>query len=908
MSAVVEPIRDFAISELLNNGGRYSIPIYQRNYAWGAKEIEQLIQDIIDYAVVHPESNYYIGTLVVAKDENIENLYQTVDGQQRLTTLFILSAAIKNNYPAFDLKWLASIPLSYASRERSQLTLAAALIGDFNHEADPAIRAAYDICVKALTTKTADNKITVKEFAGYLYSKVVLLRVPLPPGIDLNHYFEIMNSRGEQLEKHEILKAELMECFQELNTDDRIAHEQCFDLIWTACANMEKYVQYGFSAVQRQLIFGNDHWNRLDIFDFNEFVFQIAPTLKQTGGTNRLSIDEIIAAKSFATKKENVEENPDRFNTVVNFPNFLLHVLRIQMKSESVALDDKRLLDLFKAVLKKQEDKRKFVQAFIYNLLKSKFLFDKYIIKREFTAGTDRWSLKSLRWYAKGRGGYINSFNEEQGDSMDSDNRRLLMLLATFHVSIPSMPYKYWLNAAMNYLFQQPEVISNEYIAYLEHIAKSFVFDRILARAPREYFEMTYKQLHPVKRSKDDLDLSKLRYGRTENNLLFNFTDYLIWLRDKNKGLDQRVEHFEFSFRSSVEHYYPQHPLNNDVLPLEEEWLHAYGNLCLISHEKNSKLNNYSPTAKKDHYGDSAALDSLKQFLMMQYKHWEKKEIAAHDHEMELLLTSNMDSDFRMGHGESRAQRWFREYQAKDRVTLVRALLCFADCTKPAGSDKYQLFDFDFIRRHQAYELFENYININNPPDIQAIINDRLTDETFKPDWRYLFVKYPEVIAYCEQGLFLWHEVAGVNSIALLKAGKRSLYGVQDIYLLLLSLTIKIMYDYRPYVDQDMLHLPIGISNGQYFIPKNKKEAQSWLHVWNNENNVIEYDLAATAHGNNSAIKRLKEFGWVNTGNNKYIFKDTKRLIKLSDHAAGNIEKLTSRFNELMRFGLAIKS
>ena len=38
------------ISQLLNGNSHYSIPIYQRNYAWGEKEITQLIQDIADYA------------------------------------------------------------------------------------------------------------------------------------------------------------------------------------------------------------------------------------------------------------------------------------------------------------------------------------------------------------------------------------------------------------------------------------------------------------------------------------------------------------------------------------------------------------------------------------------------------------------------------------------------------------------------------------------------------------------------------------------------------------------------------------------------------------------------------------------------------------------------------------------
>ena len=45
MSDNLKPLK---IKELLSNNNKYSIPIYQRNYACGEKEITQLIQDIVD--------------------------------------------------------------------------------------------------------------------------------------------------------------------------------------------------------------------------------------------------------------------------------------------------------------------------------------------------------------------------------------------------------------------------------------------------------------------------------------------------------------------------------------------------------------------------------------------------------------------------------------------------------------------------------------------------------------------------------------------------------------------------------------------------------------------------------------------------------------------------------------------
>lgn len=77
MSAKPESIK---VSEIFES--EYLIPIYQRNYAWGQKEIEQLLDDIRD-----SECDYYLGNLIVNKRDGV---FEVIDGQQRLTTLFLL--------------------------------------------------------------------------------------------------------------------------------------------------------------------------------------------------------------------------------------------------------------------------------------------------------------------------------------------------------------------------------------------------------------------------------------------------------------------------------------------------------------------------------------------------------------------------------------------------------------------------------------------------------------------------------------------------------------------------------------------------------------------------------------------------------------------------------------------------
>jgi len=910
MSQQNDNITALDIKGLLNGDNEYVIPIYQRNYAWEAKEIEQLIQDIIDYSIHHKNKNYYIGTLVVAFEPN-NAAYNTIDGQQRLTTLTILSSVIKNFYKSEDLDWFKKLNLHFASREKSMLSLTAVFNGVFEDKPyEVNIKTAYEICSRELDKKTKEYNITLKDFTDYFYTYVKILRVQLPDGIDLNHYFEIMNSRGEQLEKHEILKAKLMDCFND--SSERETYTACFDLIWEACSNMEKYVQYGFSVEQRHVIFGANDWNNLSLYNFDEFVNKLGHTLSNDSTNTKLTIDEILQQPTIALKKDETEDAPDRFNSVVNFQNFLLHVLRVQIGEDIVALDDKRLIELFERELPKQKDERmEFVKEYIYNLLKCKFLFDKYVIKREFTANTDRWSLKSLKRTTSGKVKnnvtYVNTFGDEQNDSFDSDNRRALMLLSMFHVSIPSMSYKYWLNASLNYLFNQTDVNSRDYIKYLEHIAKSFVFDRYLANDPLDYYQMVYLNLDPIKRTVEQLNLNKLHFGNIENNLVFNFCDYLLWTNYPNTEKDTRIKSFEYSFRSSVEHYYPQTPFSSDIVKIDAQYLHSFGNLCLISHEKNSRLNNFEPSAKKSFYNSSVTLDSIKQHLMMKQPQWTINEIESHNKEMIELFSENLSSDFKKHNEISLAHKWFKEYQIKDKVLLVRALLCFGDISKHINGPKYNLLAFDHILNHDSFKLFEEYIEQRSPKNLLEVINKHISYQSIKNDWRYLFIKYPQLINYCAEGNIHWYEEHNGQLIYLLETDRLTKNKSVEVYTYVLSLYLKNKFGFEFYVDYDRLYLNIILQDDQYVVIENNRDAEIQIEIWNNIGTSINYQLVSYANGNSKTIKYLNDYKWKKNDAGNFERFGNQKLINLGPNFEENIFNLTVEMDKLLKNGLGIK-
>ena len=647
--------KQLSIKALLDGSDEYVIPMYQRNYAWEEGEITQLIQDVIDYLPKPGDKarNYYIGSLVVYERPDTKTpVFETIDGQQRLTTLSLLTSYLKNTKAA-DLAWYSNLSIHFDSREHSRATFAAIFEGHFKD--DPAevlaekqintgILNGYRLIQKVLPQKLRESKVSLQQFAEYLFSYVQIMRVKVPADTDLNHYFEIMNNRGEQLEKHEVLKSRMMEKLKDCKQS-----QNCLHTVWEACANMERYVQMGFTPGQRSSIFGEQNWGRFEPANFDELTVALHRTqeVAYKEGVS-LSLKDIIDRPPVSAEKlDSGEEAPERFNTVINFPNFLLHVLRVDMQAD-IPLDDKRLLDTFEAHVLRQPDPAAAVKRFTFSLLRCKYLFDQYVIKREFIKGADGWSLKRFKWNEGGersrvgRGSYVNTFGEEDGS--EGINRRILMLLSAFHVSTPTLVYKHWLNAALHHLFHVEQVEAQAYLQHMESVAKAFVFDRFLAQeAGLDYFAMIYTSRGVCQTRRDSIAAetleSRLTFGNIENNLVFNFLDYLLWLEHKD---NEKVKSYEFTFRSSVEHYYPQHPLLGHV-QLDVKPLNSFGNLCLISHDKNSRLSNFMPVAKKEFYKNNT-LDSVKQHLMMQAEPWDAHAIREHYEQMTEVLLKSLES------------------------------------------------------------------------------------------------------------------------------------------------------------------------------------------------------------------------------------------------------------------------
>jgi uncharacterized protein with ParB-like and HNH nuclease domain len=569
------------LKELFNDIDQYVIPIYQREYAWGYKEINQLIDDINDARNSKTE-NYYIGSLVVF-DKGF-NKYDVIDGQQRYTTLCILIAVLKNDFHKL-VNDSMKVSLGFEARDVSTKTLRSLYENGADNNkknAEDSMIFAYDD-IKIKLKELEEKQGGLNDFFAYFQENVCLLRVKVPSGTDVSSYFEIMNNRGEQLEKHEILKPSLMSY---LTKDE----QKTFAKIWDYCADMNCHIQRKFSIDQSSEIFDKEI-----LFDYYTKLFKCGVENSE----NSENLKDILKKPLRYDNKLYHKNQDDSVKSIIDFPNFLLHVLSISIengkliikdKSESVSLDDKKLIESFDKV----EWNECTVKSFSEVLLKCRSLFDKYLIKR---SAEKEWRLEQI-FIDQGQRKLKNTFADEE------INKEVIMAISMLEVSFYSNNYKNWLKKVLSWLYNQKNIVPHDYCNFLQEIRTEVIHG---------YFE-----------SFDGLNKS-LDKGTSVNRFVFNLLDYLIWNEDRNDYND-----FHFSYKNSIEHHYPQNPFESEGMnskKINDNDLNGgcdnFGNLCLVSGSENSRLSNRLPTEKKGHKPSS-----LKQKLMMKYDVWDNTEVG----------------------------------------------------------------------------------------------------------------------------------------------------------------------------------------------------------------------------------------------------------------------------------------
>ena len=639
MNDIVQP-KEFNIENIFESN-KYVIPLYQRNYAWGIDEIEQLLDDIYDYDA-HVGRDYFLGSLTVNYYPE-KDIFEVIDGQQRLTTLYLLLSYLDKNYLNED-------SLQFEAREKSNKTLKKIYNLDYKEDVldldtglSDEIIEGYAIVNNYFRKKSDDEKKTL----GDKFKSIKIIRTQVPAGIDLNHYFEVMNTRGEQLEPHEIAKARIIEAIaSDENKSGDSKDEEIAVKIWDACAQMDRYVQMCFSTTERDKIFG-DNWDSFNANNFEELKLKYkyanenpnqnsdreqknTKTLKEI-----LNKDKLTGSQEDTGGKKEDEDDNVRFESIITFPNFLLQVNKVlqNKNDDDSSLDDK---DFLNQLGDRWSSKEKALE-FVYSMLKYRYIFDRYVIKREYIGETKlegTWSLKRLKMYESDKNkktsysGTFNPDNEEQDDKPNGKNNRLKVLESCLRVTYTSPKTMHWIARVMN-LANVPmhEESDKKSEASFQITAEDIIEDL------EKYCCEKVNDSHPNKYK-----------GFNIERIVFTYLDYILYRNDVENNVNE-FKDFYFQFRTSIEHFFPRHPIG-DEKDVSEKHRDDFGNLALITTSANSKFSNMLPIHKVEQYKDylkqSPKLCKMEKLLEENNRKWDDKLVNEHGQEMINLLDSDI--------------------------------------------------------------------------------------------------------------------------------------------------------------------------------------------------------------------------------------------------------------------------
>lgn len=226
--------KEYALKDIFSQQFDYHIPPYQRPYAWTEEECETLFDDLYDFFLTEKTDNYFLGSIVLKKEEDKPSA-DVIDGQQRLTTLTIMLSAIASRLtgntrvtcekylrePGDPLIGLKPEPrLHLREKERAFFetyvqnvdldTLVALDPEKLETEAKRHIRANCEVFLRRIKDKFNNDETKVQPFCTFLLTRCFLVSVSAPSQQSAFRVFSVMNNRGLDLLPIDIIKADVI--------------------------------------------------------------------------------------------------------------------------------------------------------------------------------------------------------------------------------------------------------------------------------------------------------------------------------------------------------------------------------------------------------------------------------------------------------------------------------------------------------------------------------------------------------------------------------------------------------------------------------------------------------------------------------------------------------------------------
>lgn len=230
----------------------YCIPDYQRAYVWDTDQVRDLLDDTISAYRENKDAQYFLGSMVLKINEKSENNvsyteYELLDGQQRITTVFLILACMRDmltDYPQYQNSLAGFVYQAEDAilQQPERMRIIFNIRSDVRDFVNEHIKPLHGTCDSALLKdkmQAKDVNISIRNMANamlvahefleenkneiigylsYFLNKVLMIYVATEELQDAFQLFTVLNNRGVKLSSSDILKAENL---KELSAADR---------------------------------------------------------------------------------------------------------------------------------------------------------------------------------------------------------------------------------------------------------------------------------------------------------------------------------------------------------------------------------------------------------------------------------------------------------------------------------------------------------------------------------------------------------------------------------------------------------------------------------------------------------------------------------------------------------------
>lgn len=659
------------LSTLVEDNYIFNIPIYQRLYVWKSEQIKTLLDDLC-HSFNRKDKDYYLGGIMITQNRHFENeifkMFDVIDGQQRFTTLWLVSRILLGDLDRFknytidnELKSRLSFSVrdfanhffsdsdsTFSDEEERELALLRSGIKTieayFNNSNSPVGKEKY------------------VEFSRFIFQNVFFIVTKMPDDIDENKIFEAMNNRGVQLQQHEILKSQILKHIT------CVSSRRKYSLIWDACSQMDIFLEKSIkdvASLKWQQLFKLENedsivklpdniLNCLDSLSTSETEINLAHIVKNDNITD---VEKLILQSQLAEDEAYESSN---VRSIIGFPLLLLHTLRIYQKRRKgitselqiAEVNAKELNTIFNRNYSLSEYERLYMidseedALFFMNLLwKVREAFDCFVIK----------------WVSVDDGGKVDDYHQiltlyQTKTAFQRRNTKALNELAL----LQSMLYHsqqlithYWLTPFLNFIIDESDL--SKVLRYLKRL------DNEMFCKPRRDLRTSSYHLMSLEGDKMKGEASyvesELRkaLGVSFPHYYFYKLEFILWSKRNELSAKYNLkltnsemwDEFYLTSRNSIEHIFPQNPKAENsnllfiiadekrdaLLESDEHYspINDFGNLVLLTTGMNSSYSNKSFGEKRQQFiNNKRRIDSLKSSIIFSQEIWNWESVQNH--------------------------------------------------------------------------------------------------------------------------------------------------------------------------------------------------------------------------------------------------------------------------------------